>query len=197
MARGQAWCWDATGGATRAGRAGRRVRARGEADRARRQKAARTGKWPLERLEALEPALRDRQAPRRRYAGWGGVALWPYPWLQACSPDLKLGACGKKIGNCTSQQPACGKVNLSFRYVSERLGPEGWAQARGGESAGLADLSMANDRPGVIRRAQKCLPAPRVGVGTCRGPASAPWRGCQAHRGGVTPGAKVTAQSRA
>ena len=88
-------------------------------------------------------------------------------------------------------------MKLIFRYVSERLGPEGWAQARGGESAGLADLSMAKDRRQVIRRAQKGLPAPRGRMGTGRRAVSAPWRGCQAHRGGVTPGAKVTAQSRA
>ena len=83
------------------------------------------------------------------------------------------------------------------KYVSESLGPEGWAQARGGEGAGLADLSMANNRRQVIHRAQKGLPAPRGRMGTGRRAASAPWRGCQAHRGGVTPGATVTAQSRA
>ena len=28
----------------------------------------------------------------------GGVALWPYPWLQACSPDLKLGPAERTSG---------------------------------------------------------------------------------------------------
>ena len=145
VARGQAWRWDSPGGRTRAGRAGPRVRARGEADRARRQKAARTGKWELERLGALEAALRDLQSPRRRYADGGGVARKVSGARRRCSPPVKRGGFSEVISELSPGRPVRGHLAWERKYVSARPGPEGWARVQGGEGAGSSYLSSAID----------------------------------------------------
>ena len=143
VARGQAWRWDSPGGRTRAGRAGPKVRAGGEADRARRQKAARTGKWPLVRLDAPEPALQDLQSPRRRYADGGGVARKVSGARRRCSPPVKRGGFREVISELSPGRPVRGHLAWERKYVSARPGPEGWARVQGGKGAGSSYLSSA------------------------------------------------------
>ena len=80
-ARDLGWGWGSSRRKTDSRRAGLRDRAGGEATCPTCRRPAKNRKGRLEMLTAALPPLGGRPRPRRRYAGGGGVALWPYRWF--------------------------------------------------------------------------------------------------------------------